>query len=156
MSRISHTFAVLALVLSFSSTVQAETPVLSAPEAASALNSDGLVILDIRSPKEWEETGIAKGAWPVSMHEPDFGERLSAILGAYPADQVALICATGGRSAHVTDLLKQNGITGVSDVSEGMLGNARGPGWIGRGLTVVPVGEALADYDAAAETWANR
>ena len=77
------------------------------------------------------------------MHEQGFGERLQAILKSTPPEKIGLICATGGRTAYVVDILEKNGISGVQDVSEGMLGNDRGPGWIARGLPTVSTSEAL-------------
>lgn len=134
-------------------TAAAETPILSAPDAQTQVAGGDIVLLDIRSPQEWQDTGIAEGAWPVSMHEPDFGQRLQAILAQVPADQVALICATGGRTAHVVNVLKQNGIEGIIDVSEGMMGNPRGPGWIARNMPTVSPDEAQKAYDAATADW---
>lgn len=131
----------------------AESPILTAPEAEAQVAAGDIVLLDIRSPQEWQDTGVAKGAWPVSMHTPDFGERLQAILAQYPAEQIALICATGGRTSHVVTMLNQNGIHGVADVSEGMMGNPRGPGWIARGMEVVPLDQATEAYDAAVKAW---
>ena len=40
--------------------------------------------------------------------------------------------------------LQLAGYDGFSDVSEGMLGSNRGPGWIKAGLPVVTMDEALA------------
>lgn len=131
----------------------AETPILSAPEAKARMDAGELILLDIRTPQEWQDTGIAKGAWPVSMHTRDFGTRLKAILAVYPPEQIALICAVGGRTGHVTRVLESNGIAGVVDVSEGMMGSKRGAGWIARGLGVVPLEQAQSDYDAAAASW---
>ena len=131
----------------------ADTPIISAPEAQAKLQRGEIVLLDIRSPKEWRETGVAKGAWPVSMHESDFGKRINAILAQYPPEQVAVMCAVGGRSKYVTDLLEKKGITGVIDMSEGMIGNKRGPGWIARGMEVVTMKEAKAAYKKAAANW---
>ena len=131
----------------------AETPILSAPEAQDRISSGEMVVLDIRSPEEWKETGVAEGAWPVSMHRPDFGQQLQAILAKYEPGQIGLICATGGRTAHVTSILKQNGVEGITDVSEGMMGNPSGPGWIARGMPVVSVEEAEAAYQAVTTDW---
>lgn len=137
----------------FAMTAAADTPILSAPDAQAKVASGDIVLLDIRSRGEWADTGLAEGAWPVSMHEPDFGVRLRAILAAFPPEQIALICATGGRTAHVANILRQNGIDGVVDVSEGMMGNPRGPGWIARGMPVVTLEEATKAYEAASEKW---
>lgn len=124
----------------------AEPSVISAPDAQSLMQSGQIVLIDIRSRQEWAETGVAEGAWPVSLHEPDFSQRFQEIINRYPNDQVALICATGGRTAHVVGVLERNGISGVVDVSEGMMGNRTGPGWIARGMSVVPLDVAQDAY----------
>ena len=146
-------FAVAAALCMMTLTVMADAHILSAPDAQTKLAAGELVLLDIRSPQEWQDTGVAEGAWPVSMHEPDFGARLQAILQNVPAEQIGLICATGGRTAHVIGMLEANGFTGVVDLSEGMMGNPRGPGWLARGMNVVPVEEATATYESAIEAW---
>lgn len=82
-----------------------ETPILTAPEASERVASGELVLLDIRTPEEWTETGLADGAWAVSMHTPDFPQQLQEILTRFSPDQIGLICATGGRSFYVTKVL---------------------------------------------------
>lgn len=119
---------------------------MSAPEAAGLMEAGRLVLLDIRSPQEWEESGVARGALPISMHEPDFPKRLQEVLSRVPPERVGLICATGGRSNYVAEILEKNGVTGVVDISEGMFGNGKSPGWIARGLPVVRAREALDTY----------
>ncbi len=141
-------FLALATVVVF-----AETPVITAPVAADKLQTDTFILLDIRTPEEWAETGIAAGALPVSMHTSDFPAQLQALLSRYRPDQIGLICATGGRSGYVTNVLAQNGITGVQDVSEGMFGNGTDAGWIARGLPVVPLPEAKAELDRLKAQW---
>ena len=141
--------ASLFLMALMASVGMADTSIKSAPVAAQELADGEIVLLDIRSPAEWRETGLAKGAWPVSMHTPEFGNQLQDIFEKYRPDQVALICATGGRTAHVIDVLAKNGITGVIDVSEGMHGNPSGPGWLARGMPVVSVEDAQKDFEAS-------
>lgn len=114
-----------------------------------------IVLLDIRSREEWAESGVAEGAWPVSMHEDDFAQRLQAILQRYDPSQIGLICATGGRSNYVAQVLQQNGVAGVVNVSEGMFGNTHGAGWIARGLPVVSAEDARAFYEATQAAWAD-
>ena len=75
-SRLFRLTGLLAIAVAFfmiaTAAVFAETPILNAPEAAEKVASGQIVLLDIRSPEEWQETGIAEGAWPVSMHTQDF------------------------------------------------------------------------------------
>lgn len=134
----------------------AEPQLLSATDARTMQQSGDLIILDIRTRDEWQETGLAAGAWPVSMHEADFGERFVEILQRHPAEQIALICRTGNRSDFVRSQLEAQGVTGIHDISEGMIGNGDAPGWIVRGLPVVPLSSAQADYEAARTEWASQ
>lgn len=137
----AQAFATTALALS--------REVWSAAQAHEALLEDRVRLLDIRSREEWRETGVAQGAWLVSMHERQFPERLFATRQLAEDRTVALICATGGRSGAVMQALRQAGHAGFVDVSEGMLGNRLGPGWIATGLPVVTMSEALALLPAA-------
>ncbi len=116
----------------------------SARQADEALTKGDLVLLDIRSRREWKSTGLAKGAWPISLHEDRFLERLQTAMQLAGERRLALICATGGRSAYVQRALASAGAPPVIDISEGMLGSPAGPGWIRTGLPVVPLEEALA------------
>ena len=117
----------------------------SADEAFNALTKNTISMIDVRSRQEWLETGIAKGAWPISMHEGEFQRRLFAAHELSGQKSVALICATGGRSASLLNALKRARFTGFIDVSECMLGSHRGPGWIARGLPIVELKIALAN-----------
>jgi rhodanese-related sulfurtransferase len=129
-------------------TANAAPIIQSAPAVAERLNAGEMVLLDIRSKGEWEETGLAKGAWPVSMHTSDFVMKLEQILMLYKPEQIAIICATGGRTSYIANALKQNGIDGITDISEGMIGNKHGPGWLARKMPVISLKEAQADFDA--------
>ena len=117
--------------------------IMSATQAYQSAGNNEIILLDIRSREEWNETGVGAGAWPVSMHEEAFGKKLQQILTANPGKPIALICATGGRSAHVTSILARNNITNVIDVSEGMHGSRRGAGWLKEALPVMSAQEAL-------------
>ena len=134
----------------------ADTHVMTAPDAFALVQRGDLVMLDIRSREEWLETGVAVGALPVSMHEPDFGRRLMEILQQYPPEKIALICATGGRSEFVVNRLAAQGITGLRDVPEGMMGHGDAPGWIARGLPITAPQNAEAEYEAMRDSWAEK
>jgi rhodanese-related sulfurtransferase len=107
---------------------------LAADAAFARLSDKQLILVDIRRPDEWAETGIARGAQPLDMREADFVEQLDHLVAGNRAAPIALICARGVRSRRLAAKLTEAGFTGVLDVSEGMLGSAAGPGWIARGL----------------------
>lgn len=106
---------------------------------AQTMNAQGkIILLDIRSPQEWKDTGLPSGAVPVTVHRRDFIEAVLKVTKGDRTRTIALICATGGRSAMARRFLAGQGFTSVIDVSEGMLGNHYGPGWIRRGQPVMP------------------
>lgn len=126
------------------STLSAQSSdIWSVRQAYEALIADQIRLIDVRSRTEWDETGVAEGAWPISLHEDRFPERLLAAREQADGRPVALTCATGGRSGSVMRSLRQAGYTGFIDVSEGMLGSSLGPGWIAAGLPVVSMEKAL-------------
>lgn len=141
---------VVAFLLIVTTAVVFAQPVrMSATKAHSAALNGNLIILDIRSPGEWAKTGVAKDAWPVTMHDPNFGANLQSIIERYPKKPLAFICATGGRSNHVATVLDQNGILGIINISEGMFGNGKAPSWIARDLPIVDVTVARNRYAAS-------
>lgn len=134
------------LVATLASPAIAQTPIWSVEDAQTAMAQGEVILLDIRSAGEWAETGLAKGALPISMHEDGFIQKLQRVLSL--GKPVAMICATGGRTQYVTTTLAKNGLSDVVDVSEGMMGNSRGAGWIAKGLPVVDIATAEAAYRA--------
>ncbi len=100
-----------------------------------ALSGDVLLV-DIRTPKEWQATGIGQGAYPLDMRREDFSQALTQLVAGDLNRPVALICARGVRSARLSNRLTKAGFARIIDVPEGMLGSAAGPGWVRAGLPV--------------------
>ena len=94
-----------------------------------------ITLIDIRRPDEWAATGIAQGAIPLDMRDPEFAQKLLALVPD-PNARIALICARGVRSRHLAGQLTEAGFTNIIDVPEGMLGSGAGPGWLAAGLPV--------------------
>jgi len=134
--------------LCITATMAQAEQILSVEDAAEQVASGEMILLDIRSEAEWDETGVATSALPVSMHTSDFGKTLSEVIQTAGKRQIGLICATGGRSSYVMSILEKNGITQISDISEGMMGNNRGAGWIAKGMPVERPKAALERLDA--------
>jgi len=111
---------------------------LSAERAHELAQAGEVLLIDIRRPQEWRDTGIGGSASPVSMHEKGFVEKLLDLTGGDKSKPLALICAAGIRSSFMRSQLVQLGFTRVIDVSEGMLGSAAGDGWLKAGLPVKP------------------
>jgi len=122
---------------------QETAPALAAPAALERAHSGELLLIDVRHPQEWRETGLATPAEPLSIHDPGglpaFVEKLQALAGPpEEAPALAFVCATGVRSAFAADVARRLGYGEVYNLQEGMLGSEAGPGWLARALPVEP------------------
>jgi rhodanese-related sulfurtransferase len=119
-------------------TALAEIKILSAPAALEAMRKGEAVLVDIRQPEEWKQTGVPDGARLIPMRHPEGGAGfVRDLLAVAKGDRnapIALICRTGNRSGTVAKALSEAGFTHILDVSEGMAGSGAGPGWIRRDL----------------------
>lgn len=115
---------------------------IAADRAAELARSGRLVLVDIRTPAEWMQTGVPAGAALVPLTDgpqslrPDFVVDLDRLLDGARDRPVALVCRTGGRTAFARRLLLSEGFSAVLDVAEGMCGSGFGPGWLARGLPI--------------------
>lgn len=111
---------------------------LAAGEAHALAVKGELVLVDIRHPEEWKETGVPESGHAITMHQkgPEFLRQLEAATGGDKSKPVALICATGSRTTYLQKPLQQQGYSNVLNVTEGMMGSRSGKGWIKAGLPV--------------------
>ncbi len=113
--------------------VQASSPILrdvSNDEFAALMASKpGALLLDVRTPEEWEE-GHLEGA----AHADYWGDEAAfeAAMNAIPRDRPVLVyCAGGGRSGLTAKELIEAGHQEVYNLEDGI------SGWEGQGLPVV-------------------
>jgi rhodanese-related sulfurtransferase len=109
--------------------------VMTVEQAREAARSNTLILVDVRTPEEWRESGVPDVAVPLDMREKGFVDELMALRRENPGAQLGLICATGGRSGYVSQWLRRNGVEGVVDVAAGM--HTR-EGWLANELPVRP------------------
>ncbi len=113
------------------------TPLNITPPAAAKLVAENQAILvDIRTPAEWRETGVAEGAHRLDMTDPMFDAKLSRLVEGDRTRPIALICRTASRTRTVQAALMQGGFKTVINVEGGMIGNQADKGWIAHGLPV--------------------
>lgn len=131
-------FLLFTMVLAMSAHAQTNLPSMTATEARELQQSGQLVVIDIRQPEEWRETGMPEGAVGVSMMHPEGSQGfLRDVLAAVSGDtdaSIALICRTGNRTSQVLPALQQWGFSDVHHIPEGVAGSSFGPGWIPSGL----------------------
>ncbi|MBC7905639.1 MAG: rhodanese-like domain-containing protein [Rhodospirillaceae bacterium] len=107
---------------------------LAAPEALAQAQAGKIVILDVRTPGEWRQTGIAPGAKTADFLNSGgadaFVAQVLKAAGGNKAAPLAVVCRSGNRSAKAVALLESRGFTNLRHMGEGM------NGWVGRGLPV--------------------
>ena len=124
--------------------VTTHAEVLTPDEARTMAERGEVTIIDIRLPAEWERTGLPAGAMAISLQDQtlqprgDFVTDVLEALANDPTRPIALICASGHRSAFAQQWLLQSGFSEVHDISEGMVGGEYGPGWLARALPTEP------------------
>lgn len=132
----------LVATLALAASASRAEPDLSAPESLAAARMGKLILVDIRTPQEWRETGVAEGALRVNLYHPagpqGFAAELLAQVGGDKSAPIGLICRIGNRTTAAQRYLKSLGFTRVFNIREGMAGSNAGPGWLKRGLPVEP------------------
>jgi rhodanese-related sulfurtransferase len=129
--------AVLAFVLLLPTLALAEErATLSVREAHDKANAGDILLVDIRTPEEWRDTGVPAGAIRLDMTSPVFEARLAALRAQNPGKPIALICRTANRTRHVQEVLSRRGWRELINVRGGMLGDGRHRGWLDEGLPV--------------------
>lgn len=107
---------------------------MSVREAHAATRAGKVVLVDIRRPEEWADTGVAEGAIRLDMTSAAFEARLAMIRAENPGKPIALICRTANRTRTVQEQLSARGWQGLVNVTGGMLGDGRNPGWLAEKL----------------------
>lgn len=106
---------------------------ISVAEAFAKSQAGSVLLIDVRTPEEWRETGTAPGAARANWKDEDFIAQASALIGEDKSRPVALICRTGNRSGQATTALNALGYENVVNVAAGMMAPG---GWIESGLPV--------------------
>ncbi len=111
--------------------------ILSAEKALEMSQAGDLMIIDVRTPMEWMRSGVAQGALTITPQNPTFMQELNDAVSGDMSKPIALICATGQRTAKISSFLREQGYSAVADISEGMMGNFSAQGWLRKNLPTV-------------------
>ncbi len=138
MQKIFNLFQVLAVMIFAGTAANAEITKMTPDVAREAALAGEIVLIDIRRPEEWAETGVPDVALMLDMTSKDFLTKLTAIRIQSPDIPLAFTCRTGNRSNYLTGELEKLGFSGIIDVVGGMSGSRTDKGWARRGLPVRP------------------
>lgn len=113
-------------------------PSVSVQEAHQRAKTGQSVLIDVRRPDEWADTGVPEGAIKLDMSSPAFVAKLATIRAENPGKPIDIICRTANRTRQLQAALVSQGWTNIINVRGGMLGNPTEIGWLAQGLPVVP------------------
>ena len=129
--------AALMLAPAFALAKEPAITVMDPEQAHDKAKKGEVLLIDVRTPDEWKETGIPDGAHPIEL-APSFLAKLTKLTGGDKTRPVAFMCATGARSEYVARELVKRGWTHVIDVAGGVFGGPKGKGWKAEGLPLIP------------------
>lgn len=137
--------ALLIAAASFFISLSASAEVIDIDNAKlEQLLKQGVPLVDIRLPGEWEETGIVSGSRLLTFFDERGRYDAAAWLDkvkpiAKPNQPIIVMCRSGNRTKPVSQFLSQQaGYATVYNVKSGI------KGWIGEGKPVVPARETMA------------
>ncbi len=113
--------------------IRAQASIQGVVEARQNVLNHKLILIDIRRPEEWAETGIADIATEIDMRSPDFLQRIRRLQQANPEKAIGFICAVGSRSARLAHWFIRQGQANIVDVNAGMVGRN---GWLANRLPI--------------------
>ncbi len=92
--------------------------VLDATQTESMLQKDSSIqLVDVRTPAEWQQTGVIEGARRINFNSPDFQAQVARLDKSRP---VIVYCASGGRSPRAAAMMVKMGFKKVYDYTGGM------------------------------------
>ncbi len=102
---------------------------------------NNLLIIDIRTEKEWEMTGVIPNSILISMHDNNNLERKSFLkemnleISNNKNKNIAFICASGSRSKVLMDFFLQKGLKNIHHIPDGIIGK-HSDGWLFQGYPI--------------------
>jgi rhodanese-related sulfurtransferase len=110
--------------------------IMTVADAHAKAMSGDVVLVDIRTPEEWNVTGVPASAHAVTMHQagPEFLAGLKQAMGGDTTRPLAIICNSGNRTSNIYADLQRAGFANLINVAEGVGGGPFGRGWLKSGL----------------------
>ena len=108
---------------------------ISISKAFQSYNDNELVIIDIRTVKEWKMTGVIPKSYLINMHSENFSENpnflneVEFILNKVKNKNIAFICASGARSEIVANYFIKKNHKNIFHIPEGVVGKENN-GWL--------------------------
>ena len=104
---------------SFGGGAQAQNVTIEAPSGEALAADDSLLLVDIRTPEEWKQSGVVEGALLVTYSTPEaFLQAVGPKLK--PGQRIGLICRSGNRTSRAAQQIAPLFKGAIVDVQGGM------------------------------------
>lgn len=77
------------------------------------------ILIDVRKPDEWNETGRPQGCFGITLQDANFLEQVQKLTEGDETRSIAFTCKTGGRSSEAADRAKAAGHINIANVKGG-------------------------------------
>ena len=110
-------------------------------KAYQSYKENELVIIDIRTVREWKMTGVIPQSYLINMHTEDFSENpdflseVELVLNKFKNKNIAFICASGARSEIVANYFIEKKYKNISHIPAGIVGKENN-GWLYLGYPI--------------------
>lgn len=96
-------------------------PKITAQQAHQEVSSGNLILIDVREPNEWADTGCAENASRVALSNHNFVEEVLRLVKNDKDTPIAVSCKSGMRGDEAIKRLKAAKFTNVVNVEGGIL-----------------------------------
>ena len=110
-------------------------------KAYQSYKENELVIIDIRTVREWKMTGVIPQSYLINMHTEDFSENpdflseVELVLNKFKNKNITFICASGARSEIVANYFIEKKYKNISHIPAGIVGKENN-GWLYLGYPI--------------------
>ncbi len=92
------------------------------PKQAHQMQQNGeIVIIDVRQPDEWQQTGLPAGAQGVALSGPNFIEQIEEIAAQNKGCKLAISCQSGMRTKAAVKSLDAHGMKNLHQIKGGLM-----------------------------------
>ena len=94
---------------------------ISVSHAHELTRTGAIILIDVREPSEWNDTGRPQGAHGIALQDPNHAKKLLKLVNGDRSKPIAFSCKTGGRSSIAAEAAQKAGHSDVSNVEGGFL-----------------------------------
>lgn len=95
--------------------------ILSAENTYALMQKNSLILVDVRKPDEWHETGIPKNSKGVTLSDDGFADTILELTNNNKTKCIALTCHAGNRSKEAAFKLHNAGFNDLISVDGGIV-----------------------------------